>query len=220
MAFLERLAKNRLTRVAEGKIPGLSQQDCRDQQALLAKVLGMEGDDTTQAMDHGDFKPDNIIVDEEYNIKGYVEGLNELRSSRTRTDPHRVVDWSFADMVPISRAAGFPRFLWPASLHTAPSPTVQADRRAYIASVAAHTSGAASHMQRWQTGPDVDIRTLFLESLFSKGMHIDLARVGWKLPYCELVIRHRAEEQRAWEEGNGEDLGSSALGEAYAQPSS
>lgn len=23
-------------------------------------------------MDHGDFKPDNVIVDEEYNIKGYV----------------------------------------------------------------------------------------------------------------------------------------------------
>ena len=68
--FLERLARNRLTRVVEGKISGLSQQDCRDQQTLLAKVLGMDGDDTTQAMDHGDFKPDNIIVDEEYNIKG------------------------------------------------------------------------------------------------------------------------------------------------------
>lgn len=73
-AFLERLAKTRLTRVIEGKIPGLSQQDCRDQQALLATILGPEGKDTTLAMDHGDFKPDNIIVDERYNIKGYVKG--------------------------------------------------------------------------------------------------------------------------------------------------
>jgi hypothetical protein len=73
-------------------------------------------------------------------------------------------------VVPIPRAAGFPRFLWPASLLTAPSPTVWADRRAYVASVAAHPSQAASYMRRWQTVPDVDIRTLFLEYLFSKGM--------------------------------------------------
>lgn len=75
-------------------------------------------------------------------------------------------------------------------------------------------------MRHWQTAADVDIRTLFQESLFSKGMHTDLARVGWKLPYCELVIRHRAEEQRAWEEGNSNDLGSGTLGrEAAAQTS-
>lgn len=68
-------------------------------------------------------------------------------------------------------------------------------------------------MRHWQTAPDVDIRTLFLESLFSKGMHINLARVGWKLPYCEWVIRHGAEEQRAGENGNGEDqLDSSSVG--------
>lgn len=37
-------------------------------------MLGPEGKDTTLAMDHGDFKSDNIIVDERYNIKGYVKG--------------------------------------------------------------------------------------------------------------------------------------------------
>ncbi len=70
--YLERLAANRLARVTEGKMPNLSKQDCVDQQALLAAVLGPDGEDTALAMDHGDFKPDNVIVDEEYNIKGYV----------------------------------------------------------------------------------------------------------------------------------------------------
>ena len=69
---MERLAKSRLARVMEDKIPGLSLQDCWDQRALLATVLEPEGEDTALAIDHGDFKPDNVIVDEEYNIKGYV----------------------------------------------------------------------------------------------------------------------------------------------------
>jgi Ser/Thr protein kinase RdoA (MazF antagonist) len=53
-------------------MPGLSEHDCADQQALLAAVLERDGEDTAMAMDHGDFKPDNVIVDDEYNIKGYV----------------------------------------------------------------------------------------------------------------------------------------------------
>jgi hypothetical protein len=57
--------------VESNKIAGLSLQDCFDQQALLLTVLGEDGDNMTLAMDHGDFKPDNIIVDENYRIKGY-----------------------------------------------------------------------------------------------------------------------------------------------------
>ena len=70
--YLERVAANRLTRVVEAQIPGLSEQDCTDQHALIAAVLGPDTDDTALAMDHGDFKLDNIVVDDEYNIKGYV----------------------------------------------------------------------------------------------------------------------------------------------------
>jgi hypothetical protein len=32
---------------------------------------------------------------------------------------------------------------------------------------------------------DVDIRHCVLESMISKGMHLRLARRGWKLPYGE-----------------------------------
>lgn len=97
-------------------------------------------------------------------------------------------------------------------LLTAPSPTVWADRQAYVAAVAAHQSQAASCMRHWQTTRDVDMRTLFLELLFSKGMHVALARVGWKLPYSELDIQHAAEEQRAGKSGDGGDRGSGVLG--------
>jgi len=95
-----------------------------------------------------------------------------------------VVDWAFAAPVPIPRAAGLARFLWP---DLAVSPTVQEDRQSYVASFASQSSQVASYMRRWQTTKDVDFRTLYLESLFSKGTHFLLARMGWKLPCCELL---------------------------------
>ncbi|KAK3045709.1 hypothetical protein LTR09_012743 [Extremus antarcticus] len=68
--FFERLLRNRRSRVEQFKFADLSLQDCLDQQALLSTILGADGSDTALAMDHGDFKPENIIVDQEYNVKG------------------------------------------------------------------------------------------------------------------------------------------------------
>ncbi len=42
-------------------------------------------------------------------------------------------------------------------------------------------------MLRWQGAKDVDFRTFYLESISSKGMHTAMARMGWKLPYCEFL---------------------------------
>jgi hypothetical protein len=42
-------------------------------------------------------------------------------------------------------------------------------------------------MQRWQIAEDVDFHTLYLESLFSKGMHASLARIEWKTSDHKIV---------------------------------
>ncbi|KIH86482.1 hypothetical protein SPBR_08527 [Sporothrix brasiliensis 5110] len=162
-AFFERIMANRRKRVQDGKLPGLSDQDCLDQQRLLSTVLGDEGmSETALAMDHGDLQPDNIIVDADGNMQS-------------------VIDWAFAGMVPIARAAGLPRFLWPSeSLGFASSPATQRDRQVYTASYASQPSQAAAYMRRWQGGNDMDLRTLYLESIFSKGMHSSLAQLGWQ----------------------------------------
>jgi hypothetical protein len=117
---------------------------------------------------------------------------------------HSVIDWAFAAMVPIPRAAGLPSFLWPSSVVSTPTPSIQRDREAYVASFAAQSSPAASYMRRWQTAGDVDFCTLYIESLFSKGMHLSLARAGWRLPFCGLFVN--GEERTlayAPEKGNG-----------------
>ncbi|KAI3321466.1 hypothetical protein HD806DRAFT_545691 [Xylariaceae sp. AK1471] len=172
-AYFERLLTNRRTRVGEGKLLGISNQDCVDQKGLLDHVLGRERDNTIFALEHGDLKPDNFIVDDKYNIQS-------------------VVDWGFAAFVPIIRSAGIPRFLWPGLAHCRPDAVVQKDRQSYTMSFVSQQSQAALYMQRWQIAEDVDFHILYLESLFSKGMHASLARIGWRIPFRK-VVGHREE---------------------------
>lgn len=67
-----------------------------------------------------------------------------------------------------------------------PSPTLQEDRKAYVASLTSQSSQVASWMSLIYSCDDVDFRHCFLESIISKGMHRSLADLGWKLPYREL----------------------------------
>lgn len=69
-AFFERRIRNQLNRAKGGKLPGLTEKDCLDQLALLPKVLAQDGNSRLFALDHGDMKPGNIIIDQKYNIRG------------------------------------------------------------------------------------------------------------------------------------------------------
>lgn len=91
-------------------------------------------------------------------------------------------------MVPIVQAAMLPRFLWPHESATcAPSQAILKDRQAYIGSFSSQGSQAALAMKRWQDAKDVDFRTLYLESMFSKGTLASMAKAGWKLSYCDFI---------------------------------
>lgn len=168
-AYFERLIRNRRTRVRDGKLLAISDQDCINQQSLLDHVLGQEQDNTIFALEHGDIKPENIIVDDNHNIQC-------------------VIDWGFAAFVPLIRAAGIPPFLWPSLPLCRPNTIVQEDRKSYTKSFASHQSSQVTrYIQHWQSVANVDFHTLYLESLLSKGMHASLAGIGWKVPDREIV---------------------------------
>ncbi|CAI6336757.1 unnamed protein product [Periconia digitata] len=162
--YFSRLTDNKLRRVRNGEIPGLTEQDCFDLKKHLFEVLNPELEDAPFAMDHGDLAPLNIIVDPEYNITG-------------------IIDWGFASKVPIQLAGRLPRFLQLSELVLPPSPTLREDRKAYIASLKSNSSQVAFWMSLIHSSEDVDFRHCVLESMISKGMHLSLARLGWTLPY-------------------------------------
>ncbi|KAI0147291.1 hypothetical protein GGR57DRAFT_515840 [Xylariaceae sp. FL1272] len=162
-AYFERLIRNRRAQVGNGRLLAISEQDCNDQYSLLDHVLGHEQANTIFALDHGDLKPDNVIVDDKHNIQS-------------------VIDWGFAAFVPIIRAAGIPRFLWSSLPSCRPNSVVLRDRKVYTSYFASQSSQAALYMQHWQNDPNLDFQTLYLESLFSKGMHASMVGIGWKVP--------------------------------------
>ncbi|KAF6805203.1 hypothetical protein CPLU01_16004 [Colletotrichum plurivorum] len=172
--FFERIIENKRSRVLSGRLPGLSEQACDDQKALLSRVLSINGQEGSTekdfAIDHGDLKPENIIVDEEFNIKC-------------------IIDWAFADTVPLPRAAALPRFLWEISS----SPTAQKDKKSYLAAVSSQHSPQAS-LRLFQSEGNVEFRTLYLESLFSRGAHLLLAKSGWHIPESGLLGNSDTEE--------------------------
>ncbi|KAM6485295.1 hypothetical protein HDV62DRAFT_285008 [Trichoderma sp. SZMC 28011] len=140
-------------------------------QALVCQVLGQDQHDIAFAVEHGDIEPNNIIIDENYNIKC-------------------VIDWGFATSVPISKAAGLPRFLWSSDTDpakVAPSQSLLKDIRAYIACFSSQTLPMELSMLHLYNTEEVYFRALCLESTSSKQVHVSMARAGWKLPYSELL---------------------------------
>ena len=86
-------------------------------------------------------------------------------------------------MFPMQLAGRLPRFLHVQQLVLPPSPTLEEDRNAYVASLRSYSSQVASWLLLIQSSEDVDFRHCFLESLVNKGMHYSLAALGWKLPF-------------------------------------
>jgi hypothetical protein len=106
-----------------------------------------------------------------------------------------IIDWGFAAKVPVQLAGRLPRFLQPAELVLPPSRILQEDRKAYIASLASHSSQAASWMLLIHSAEDVDFRHCLLESMISKGIHRSLASLGWNIPIVCRIQSQVSESQ-------------------------
>lgn len=68
--YFSRVIDNKITRVRNGRLPDITEQDCLDQKSLLSRVLHPELENAPFAIDHGDLSPLNILVDSDYNITG------------------------------------------------------------------------------------------------------------------------------------------------------
>lgn len=61
-----------ISRAAKGQLLGFMERDCFLHRVLAWKAVDPVTDSTQFMISHDDLAPENIIIDNEYNIKGYV----------------------------------------------------------------------------------------------------------------------------------------------------
>jgi hypothetical protein len=62
----------KIVRASNGQMPELQLRDCFIQRALVSRVVHPALENSPFLISHEDLAPQNIIVDSEYNIKGYI----------------------------------------------------------------------------------------------------------------------------------------------------
>lgn len=79
--FFTDLIGRKILRVNSGQLREISLQDCLNLQILGRKIAGKAPEITSFAISHDDLAPHNIIVDDEFNIKGSVCSIHNREIS-------------------------------------------------------------------------------------------------------------------------------------------
>ncbi|KAF1958355.1 hypothetical protein CC80DRAFT_490952 [Byssothecium circinans] len=90
--YVTQAIDRKIKRVLKGQLRTAKLVDCLRQRSLIRKYMIPELDSSPWVMVHGDLSGPNIITDTEYNISG-------------------IIDFGFAEYVPLQFAAVFPRIL-------------------------------------------------------------------------------------------------------------
>jgi serine/threonine protein kinase len=69
--YLIEIIDRKIVRASNGQMPEIQLRDCFIQRALASRVVHPELENSPFLISHEDLAPQNIIVDSEYNIKGY-----------------------------------------------------------------------------------------------------------------------------------------------------
>ncbi|KAK2764992.1 hypothetical protein FQN54_008691 [Arachnomyces sp. PD_36] len=182
LGYLTDKIDRKIVRVSRGQVPNVQLRDCFVQRALVrSKVVHSALDEQPYMVtSHSDLAGQNIIVDDEYNIKG-------------------IIDWGFACQLPLQFAVGLPRFLEiePRELDppTSPvdllafsfeflqlSPVRMTDREDLIGSLPQSEAGIVPRTAHTVlSAPDVDWRNLMYQAAGSKGLHKWMAGKNWLL---------------------------------------
>lgn len=166
-----------------------TKDDGWNQYAHLDYVLGSAHGENTYALAHNNITPDNIIVDEDFNIEGYVLTFNPRLQILTNNS---IIGWSSAYMVPLCQAAILPRFLAPDIYVRDMEGSWLArervkDKERYIYQLSLYNvslTPAKAAMKLWQSEYDAEFRALYLLSIRRRDIHAWLALCNWKPLEC------------------------------------
>lgn len=85
-SYITTLVNRKIKRARDNKLPAATVSECLDQQSLMAEYLIPNLDHAPCVLIHGDLTTENIIVDQDFNVKAYVPlSLLHMLTCLTRT---------------------------------------------------------------------------------------------------------------------------------------
>ncbi|KAJ6037254.1 hypothetical protein N7540_001533 [Penicillium herquei] len=160
--YFKRIIERKVTRIRKGILPELAEHDVSAQIDLLPSVLRPELEAAPFALKHASFGMHNVIIDEQ----GVISG---------------VASWAFIDKSPLQHAAGFPGILLLHDVDQPPSEILKGDQENYIAALRSRSnSEIVESIISILSSEDVEFNSMYLESIFSKSRHREMADTGWR----------------------------------------
>lgn len=179
--YLVTMIDRQICRVVKGQLKDLALHNCLVHRALARRAIDPVLDSHQFMISHDDLAPENIIVDDDYNVTG-------------------IIDWGFARNLPLQFGLTYPRFLnieppWdlnkdppPTDMRAflatflTPCPTLEQDR-AYSTTLlsAQSTDPMILRFLKFVSSPHLDWRRFIFEAAHSKGLHSWMANRSWLL---------------------------------------
>lgn len=170
-----------ICRVINGQLKDLALHNCLLHRALARRAIDPALDSYQFMISHDDLAPENIIIDDNYNVTG-------------------IIDWGFARKLPLQFGLTYPRFLnieppWDINKDTPPTDmraflatfltpctTLEQDR-AYSTTLlsAQSTDPMILRFFKFVSSPHLDWRRFVFEAAHSKGLHKWMANRSWLL---------------------------------------
>ncbi|KAJ5683061.1 hypothetical protein N7462_006226 [Penicillium macrosclerotiorum] len=196
--FLMNMIDLKIIQTARGELNGGSAPtllDCMVLRMLAHKVIDANCTSTAMSYSHENLISDSIIIDDNYNVKGFA-------------------NWSFARRLPIRFSLRFPRFLTtegkllnaqaavnPAlvySIYLCPSPTVRLDREFFVSRLQYEMATRATTTACGNLNPlgweilawdplDVDWKHILVDAVLHHAIHVFIRRRQYLLPGTELA---------------------------------
>lgn len=170
-----------ICRVINGQLKDLALHNCLLHRALARRAIDPATDSCQYMISHDDLAPENIIVDDNYNVTG-------------------IIDWGFARKLPLQFGLTYPRFLnieppWdinkdslPTDMKTflatyfTPCTTLEQDQTYFTMVLSAQsTDPMILRFSKFVSSPNLDWRRFIFEAANSKGLHSWMANRFWLL---------------------------------------
>lgn len=197
---METLIRRKMDRASRNEYRGGDVQSCQEQLDLLDRYWIPELDELPFVLVHGDLGANNIVADEEGNLERFVLSFPLwticsfflIEENADFANPS-IIDFGWAQMMPLQFAAVFPRFLthepvergddaWDLTWRHCKNEVMDRDRGFYldcVKAIAGETEDLVARYCEILCRSDEVNRYWWLRSVFEPKIHRAMVACGW-----------------------------------------